>query len=91
MLNDCTETATILEALIFGAGDACVMIDLWSILQAFGAFMVLVIIAQFGARRLWARLTRVPAQFSDVHDPQVDNPIVDDPNYQNSAIRSSKR
>ena len=91
MTIECAETVTILYALLLGAGDACVRIDLWSILSAFGAFMVIVVLAQYAARKLWARLTRPSERFTDTHDPKVDRPIVDDPNYQNSAIRSSKR
>ena len=92
MFATCTQTVSILYAIAFGAGEACVRIDMWSILSALGAFMVLVIVAQFFARRLWARMMRPsPPDFSDVHDPQVDHPIVDDPNYRNSAIRSTKR
>lgn len=91
MFNTCTETVSILYAIVFGAGEACVMFDMWSILSALAVFMLLVIIAQFFARRLWARISKPPARFSDVHDPEVDHPIRDDPNYTNSAIRSSRR
>ena len=91
MLDTCTETVSILYAIVFGAGDACIMIGLWSILSAFGAFMVLVVITQFVARKLWARVARPKPAFTDLRDPNVDSPIVDDPNYRNSAIRSKKR
>lgn len=91
MNPECAETVSILYAVTMGAGDACIRIDIWSILTAFGGFIVLVVIAQFAARKLWARLTAVPTRFSDVHDPRVDRPIEDDPNYKNSAIRTAKR
>jgi hypothetical protein len=91
MIDTCTQTVSILYAIIFGAGDACILLDLWSVLSAFGAFMVLVVIAQFIARKLWARISQPKPAFSDLHDPSVDHPIVDDPNYKNSAIRSTKR
>ena len=91
MLDACTETVSILYAIVFGAGDACIMLDLWSILSAFGAFIVLVVIAQFIARKLWARISHPKPAFTDMHDASVDHPIVDDPNYKNSAIRSTKR
>jgi len=91
MNTTCAETVSILYAVIMGAGDACIRIDIWSILTALGAFLVIVVIAQFLARKLWAKLTTAPKTFSDVHDPRVDRPIKDDPNYKNSAIRSAKR
>jgi len=91
MGQTCVETVSILYAIIFGAGDACVMIGLWSILSAFGAFIGIVVVLQFLARKLWARLTTPRKAFSDVHTSQVARPIKDDPNYTNSAIRSSKR
>lgn len=91
MIDTCTQTVSILYAIIFGAGDACILLDLWSILSAFGAFIVLVVLAQFVARKLWARISRPNPVFTDLHDPSVDHPIVDDPNYKNSAIRSTKR
>lgn len=58
MFGNCSETVSILYAAIFGAGDACVRLDLWSIGTAFAVFILLVMIAQFAARKLWARLTR---------------------------------
>jgi len=91
MFAECTETVSILYALAFGAGEACILVDLWSILSAFGAFMVVVVIAQYAARKVWARLMRPPPAFSDEREPTVEHPIVDDPNYRNSAIRSTKR
>ena len=91
MFGPCTESVSILRAMILGTGDACVRIDMWSLLSAFGAFIACVLIAQFAARRLWARLTRPKPAFSDVHEKTVEHPITDDPNYQHSAIRSSKR
>ncbi len=58
MFGTCNETVSVLYAVIFGAGNACVRLDLWSLGWAFVAFIVLVVIAQFAARRLWARITR---------------------------------
>ncbi len=58
MFDVCNETVSVLYAVIFGAGDACVRLDLWSLGWAFVAFIVLVVIAQFAARKLWARITR---------------------------------
>ena len=57
LFDVCSETVSVLYAVIFGAGDACVRLDLWSLGSAFAAFIVLVVIAQFAARRLWARIT----------------------------------
>ena len=91
MLDNCTQTVSILYAMIFGAGEACIMLDLWSILSAFGAFIVLVVILQVFARKLWARISQPKPAFTDLHDQSVDQPIVDDPNYKNSAVRSTKR
>ena len=92
MFAECTETVSILYAIVFGAGDACILISTWSILSALSAFLVLVIIAQFFARKLWARV-RAPSP-----PPRqrrigtiMDDPIADDPNYEDSAIRSSRR
>ncbi|WP_341368602.1 hypothetical protein [Yoonia sp. BS5-3] len=56
MFDSCRETVSILHALIFGADGACVSIGISSLLWAFGAFMVLVVIAQFAARKLWNAL-----------------------------------
>jgi len=92
MFETCAETVSILYALVFGADGACIMLSLGSILSAFVAFMVLVVIAQFVARKLWAKLMQknVPAE-DDFIDPVGDHPYRDDPNYQHSAIRSAKR
>lgn len=92
MFRECTETVSMLYAVIFGAGDACIEMSTTSILTAFGAFMVLVIIAQFFARRLWSRLTKrnAPVEYDDI-DPHRQSPYRDDPNYRNSAVRRSKR
>jgi hypothetical protein len=92
MFATCTETVSILYAVIFGVGDACVSFSTGSILAAFAAFIVIVVVAQFLARRLWARLTQTPR--IDTPDPSrsnEDHPFRDDPNYRDSAIRSSKR
>jgi hypothetical protein len=53
--------------------------------------MAIVVIMQFVARKLWARLTQPEHGYSDVHDKAVDHPIIDDPNYRKSAIRTRKR
>ncbi len=84
--GNCTETVSILYALIFGAGDACVSISIWSLLAAFAAFMVAVIILQFLARLLWARLTTPPLP----RDPDEHGAITDDPEYADSPIKSSR-
>jgi hypothetical protein len=91
MFDTCTQTVSILYAIVFGAGDACILLDIWSILSAFGVFIAFVVIAQFFARKLWARISQPKPAFTDLHDRTVDHPIVDDPNYKNSAIRSTKR
>jgi membrane protein implicated in regulation of membrane protease activity len=92
MLTTCTETVSILYAIAFGAGDACVDVSAVSILTAFAAFMVLVVIAQFLARKLWARLTQPQPHVSpEPILPENGHPFSDDPNYRDSAIRSSKR
>jgi hypothetical protein len=92
MFADCVETVSILYAVVFGAGDACVTLSMSSILTALGAFFVLVIIAQFVARKLWARVRQPHAPLSETVVAQHNNDtITDDPNYQNSAIRSSRR
>ncbi|MDX8346839.1 hypothetical protein SLH49_02465 [Cognatiyoonia sp. IB215446] len=57
MFEPCLETVSILYAIVFGAGDACIEIGTMSILTAFGAFIVLVVIAQYFARMLWRQLT----------------------------------
>ncbi len=92
MFAECTETVSILYAIIFGAGEACVLISTWSILSALGAFLVLVVIAQFFARKLWARL-RAPSAGPRQRriGTIMDDPITDDPDYEDSAIRSSRR
>lgn len=56
MFEPCTEVVTILTALIFGAGDACVDIGLRSVLPALLVFVVCVVVLQFLARRLLSRL-----------------------------------
>ncbi|PJI92952.1 hypothetical protein BC777_1819 [Yoonia maricola] len=102
MFDECTETVSILYAIVFGAGDACIEIGTSSILMAFGAFMVLVVIAQFAARWIWKQITQ-PRQTveADRFEPDMfepsdtmptsDTPYRDDPAYRDSAIRSSKR
>lgn len=92
MFDNCRETVSILYAIVFGAGDACIMLSTSSILIAFGAFIGVVVVAQFIARRLWAKLTQPKTFKSETFiDPVGDHPYTDDPNYVDSAIRSSKR
>lgn len=91
MFGECTETVSILYAVIFGADGACITLSTPSILTAFGAFMVLVVVLQFLARRLWKKLTQRPVSIEHDHiDPPRDTPYRDDPNYRHSAIRSGK-
>jgi len=92
MFGTCTETVSILYAVIFGADGACIELSTFSILTAFGAFIVLIVIAQFLVRRLWKTLTqrRAPKQRND-DSPPGSTPYLDDPNYRDSAIRASKR
>jgi hypothetical protein len=91
MFDACKETICILYSIVFGTGKACILLEIWSILSAFGTFIALVVIAQFFASRLWARISRPKPAFTDLHDRAVDHPIMDDPNYKNSAIRLTKR
>jgi len=95
MFAECRETVSILYALTFGAGDACIDIGVWSLMSAFAAFILIVVILQLLARRLWARLTRVPADNAPRPDAAagrpLDKPFQDDPTYKDSAIRSSRR
>lgn len=92
MFGDCTETVSILYAVVFGADGACIELSTASILMAFGAFLVLVITAQFFARKLWKKLTQVAAPVEDEFSaPPKTSPYSDDPNYRDSAIRSTRR
>ncbi len=92
MFGDCTETVSILYAVVFGADGACIALSTPSILTAFGAFMVLVVVAQFLARKLWKKLIDIPAQVEeDTRPVPKSSPYRDDPKYRNSAIRSTKR
>lgn len=92
MFAECTETVSILYAIVFGAGEACIMISTWSMLSALGVFLVLVLIAQFLARRLWVGLRASdPPQRRRRIGTIMDDPITDDPNYDDSAIRSTRR
>jgi hypothetical protein len=92
MFAECAETVSILYAVVFGAGDACIMFSMTSVLTALGAFFVAVIILQFIARKLWTRLRQPRLTVSETFVPPPNNDkIKDDPNYQNSAIRSSRR
>ena len=98
MFGECQETVSILEALIFGAGDACIMLSTWSLLAAIGAFLVMVVILQVLARRLWRRVMGQTGRSveTDVGDEtgtggDTQSPYQDDPEYHNSAIRSMRR
>lgn len=92
MFATCTETVSILYAIIFGADGACVAVSTGSILAAFAAFMVVVIIAQFIARKLWAKLTQSNIPDAPERDMAAnDRPFSDDPHYRDSAIRPSRR
>ncbi len=84
---ECAETVSILYAVIFGAGEACVLVSAGSILTAFAAFMVLVVLAQYVARRLWARVTG--AATTPEATPQ--KPFSRHPDYDGGPIRSTRR
>lgn len=92
MFGDCAETVSILYAIVFGADGGCIALSTTSILTAFGAFMILVIIAQFIARWLWKKLVQPNARLEEEFtDPPRATPYHDDPKYRDSAIRPSKR
>lgn len=91
MWAECQETVSILNALVFGANGACVRIDIWSLLSAFAVFMGIVIILQWGARRVFARPHRPVVNQAPEPEPANQKPYQDDPNYRDSAIRSSRR
>lgn len=92
MFGECTETVSMLYAAVFGADGACIELSVTSILTAFGAFMVLVVIAQFFARLLWRKLRQRGTLIEDDYiDPAGNTPFDDDPKYRDSAIRSTKR
>lgn len=75
MFGACRETVSILYAMLFGAGDACVRLDLWSLGSAFAVFIILVLIAQFAARKLWARLTQTPVRQSVATEHTQQQPL----------------
>ena len=58
--DECTETVSLLHAIFFDVGDACIDLSLPSLAGFFGAFLVVVVILQWIARRLWSRLRQVP-------------------------------
>ena len=91
MLMECAETVSILYAMIFGAGDACVRIDLVSVLSAFAVFMVIVVLLQLAVKRLLAKRNARPVQTVEAPRAKRDKPFDDDPEYRDSAIRSSRR
>lgn len=92
MFEQCTETVSILYAIIFGAGDACINIGIGSLLGAFAAFMGIVIVLQYVARRLWnntkpSRRTTPERRIGTIYDQTPD----DDDKFKDSAVWSSKR
>lgn len=91
MLGTCEQTVSILYAIVFGAEGACISIGLWSILSAFAAFMLLVVLAQWVARRIWTRLRQEPSDMGEDIAPPYAPPVKDDPKYKDSAIRSGRR
>ncbi len=92
MFAECAETVSILYAVVFGSGDACIMLSMGSVLTALAVFFVLVIIVQLIARKLWARMRQPthPPRDREIASATNDT-ITDDPNYIDSAIRSSRR
>ncbi|MDF0601129.1 hypothetical protein P1J78_10340 [Psychromarinibacter sp. C21-152] len=52
MFETCKETVSPLWALIFGAGDACIEMSMWSILLLILPFAAFVMVLQFVANRL---------------------------------------
>lgn len=52
MIPNCTETISLLRALVFGAGDACVLISVPSILGLIVPFVAIVVALQWLARRV---------------------------------------
>ncbi|WP_425051562.1 hypothetical protein [Psychromarinibacter sp. S121] len=48
----CRETVSLLWSLLFGAGDACVSLSMWSILSAIIPFAVVVFGLQWALKRL---------------------------------------
>lgn len=92
MFAECTETVSLLYAIVFGAGDACIMVSMGSLLTALVVFLMLVILAQFLARKLWKGLRGPETPLRQRRIGTImDDPIPDNPDYDNSAIRSSRR
>ena len=93
IFEECTETVSILWAAIFGAGEACVDMSASSLIPAFAAFIALVIALQWVARKLWARLIRVP-DLPETPDRSLDKvtiPEVNDPSdTDETPVRSSR-
>ena len=92
MFGECTETVSILYALVFGAGDACIMLSTWTILSAFAAFMVVVIIAQYFARKLWRGITAgsPPSEPKARPTGTIGAPLRDDNTNDDTPIRKSR-
>jgi len=77
IFDECTQTVSVLYAAIFGAGDACIDLSMASLGIAFAVFIGLVIMAQFVARKLWARLNQPkdPAPSFTTQDVDVPQPL----------------
>lgn len=52
MFETCRETVSILWALVFGAGDACVSVSMWSVIFAILPFAAFVFLLQYIANTL---------------------------------------
>ena len=74
--NPCAETVSILEAIVFGAGGACIDIGMTSLLGAVAGFVVCVLLIRYvamqvlrqvfpGLRRTGARKVAMPAEPQD--------------------------
>ncbi len=62
----CTDTVSPLWAMIFGAGDACVEIGLWSLMPVLVLFVVGIMALQWIANRfLFGRKTAEPTRRGD--------------------------
>lgn len=88
MFETCAETVSVLHALIFGAGGACVDVGLGSLAPVFPVFVGAVLVLQFAARRALAALfpkgDKAPA-------PEPRGPLLNGPDYDGGPIRSQGR
>ena len=79
--DPCTETVSILEAIVLGAGEACVNVNPVSVLTALIPFVIAVVVLQIAANRMVARLRGRPgagtgqAPLHDAPAPRRDGPI----------------